>query len=69
VLKVEQTLTCDICGDEIRSATQIVPAGAQIPIIDRGPIGMREWHDVCFSCHGYVVEALKTVKAEAAKAK
>jgi hypothetical protein len=43
--------------------TQIVPAGAQIPIIERGPIGMREWHDVCFGCHRSVVEALSAVKA------
>jgi hypothetical protein len=63
VLKVKQTVSCDICGNEIRSMTQIVPAGAQIPIIERGPIGMREWHDVCLSCHGSVVEALAAVMA------
>ena len=63
MLKVNQTVSCDICGNEIRSMTQIVPAGAQIPIIERGPIGMREWHDVCFGCHRSVVEALSAVKA------
>ena len=62
MLKVEQTLTCDICGSEIRSVTQIVPPGARIPIIERGPIGMREWYDICLSCHGSVVEALLAVR-------
>jgi hypothetical protein len=69
MLKVKQTLTCDICRNEIRSVTQIVPAGAQIPILERGPIGMREWHDVCRRCHSSVVKALEAVKAlETAKA-
>ena len=67
MLKVEQTVSCDICGSEIRKAVQIIPAGAQIPIIERGPIGMREWHDVCRSCHSSVVEALSAVRAKAAE--
>jgi hypothetical protein len=67
MLKVYQTVSCDICGSEIRSVAQIVPAGAQIPIIERGPIGMREWHDVCFGCHRSVVEALSAVRAKAAE--
>jgi hypothetical protein len=67
MLKVEQILTCDICGSEIRKFAQIVPAGAQIPIIDRGPIGMREWHDVCLSCHRSVVEALVVVREKSAQ--
>jgi len=30
---------------------------------------MREWHDICLSCHLSVVKALEAVLAEAAKAK
>jgi hypothetical protein len=65
MLKVEQTVSCDICGSEMRNVKQIVPAGAQIPIIERGPAGVTQWHDVCGACHDPLLKAvwaLKTAK-------
>jgi hypothetical protein len=75
VLKVEQTLTCDICGKKMNSLTQVVYPGTAMQMIARGPAGMTQWHDICTECHGSVVKALQAVKvletvsAEAAKAK
>ena len=66
MLKVEQTLSCDICGKEIKSDTQIVYSGTQMYNIGRGPAGMTQWHDVCTECHDPLMKAffaLKTAKA------
>jgi hypothetical protein len=66
MLKVEQTVSCVICGSEIRSVTQVVYPGAQMFMIDRGPAGVSQWHDVCGACHDPLLNAvwaLKTAKA------
>jgi hypothetical protein len=66
VLKVEQTLSCDICSSEIKSDTQIVYSGTQMYNIGRGPAGMTQWQDICNECHGPLMKAffaLKTAKA------
>ena len=65
MLKVVQTLTCDICSSEIRSDTQIVYPGTQMYKIARGPVGVTSWHDVCAACHDPLLNAvwaLKTAK-------
>jgi hypothetical protein len=65
MLKVEQTLTCDICGSEIKSDTQIVFPGTQMYNIGRGPTGVTSWHDVCDACLDPLLNAvwaLKTAK-------
>jgi hypothetical protein len=66
MLKVEQTVSCDICNREIKSDTQIVPPGGQMYTIARGPVGVSLWHDVCGDCHNPLLNAvwaLKTAKA------
>jgi hypothetical protein len=66
MLKVEQTVSCDICSSEIKSDTQIVPPGAQMYNIARGPVGVSQWHDVCGACQSPLLNAvwaLKTAKA------
>lgn len=65
MLEVVQTTTCDICGCEIKTDTQIVRPGCQIYHIERGPAGVSQWHDVCEYCHGPLLNAvwaLKTAK-------
>jgi hypothetical protein len=65
VLKVEQTLTCDICGKKMNSLTQVVYPGSAMQVIARGPAGVTQWHDICTECHGPLAKAffaLKTVK-------
>lgn len=65
MLKVEQTLTCDICCKEMRIDTQIVHPGTQMYKIERGLVGVTQWYDVCSDCHGPLsnaVWALKTAK-------
>jgi hypothetical protein len=65
MLKVEQTVSCDICSSEIRSVTQTVYPGTQMFMIDRGPAGVSQWHDVCRACHDPLLNAvwaLKTAK-------
>lgn len=66
MLKVEQTLTCDICGSEMRSDTQIVHPGTQMYKIERGLAGVTQWYDVCAECHipllNAITEAKKAVK-------
>jgi hypothetical protein len=65
VLKVEQTLTCDICGKQMNSLTQIVYPNAAMQQISRGPAGVTAWNDVCVECSGPLMKAffaLKTVK-------
>jgi hypothetical protein len=65
MLKVEQTVFCDICSSEIRSDTQIVYPGTQMYNIGRGPVGVTQWNDVCGACHDPLLNAvwaLKTAK-------
>lgn len=62
MLKVEQTLTCDICGKQMNSLTQIVYPGAAMQQISRGPIGVTTWHDVCIECHIPLMDALAEAK-------
>lgn len=66
MLRVEQTLTCDICGKKMNSLTQIVYPNAAMQQISRGPAGVTAWHDVCVECSGTLMKAffaLKTAKA------
>ena len=66
MLKVEQTLTCDICGKQMNSLTQIVYPSAAMQVIARGPAGVSQWNDVCTECSGPLMKAffaLKTAKA------
>ena len=66
MLKVEQTLTCDICNSEITSDTQIVFPGTQMYNIGRGPAGVTQWQDICIECNDPLLKAvwaLKTAKA------
>ena len=69
MLRVEQTLTCDLCGVTMSSLRQTVYPGSAVQKIERGPFATTQWHDICVGCHGSVVEALSAVRAEAAKAK
>ena len=65
MLKIEQTLTCDICGVVITNDTQIVHPGTQMYNIGRGPAGVTQWNDVCGDCHYPLLNAvwaLKTAK-------
>lgn len=69
MLKIEQTLTCDICGVVITNDTQIVHPGTQMYNIGRGPAGVTQWDDVCGDCYYPLLNAvwaLKTAK-DAAK--
>ena len=66
MLKVEQTLTCDICSKQMNSLTQVVYPGAAMQQISRGPAGVTTWNDVCVECSGPLMNAffaLKTAKA------
>lgn len=68
MLKVVQTLTCDICSREINSLTQVVINGTATQQIGRGPAGVTGWNDVCVDCHGPLLNAVWALKtAEAAK--
>lgn len=65
MLKVEQILTCDICGKQMNSLTQIVINGTAMQQIGRGPAGVTGWNDVCAECAGPLLNAvwaLKTAK-------
>jgi len=62
VLKVEQTLTCDICGKQMNSLTQIVVSGTAMQQIGRGPMGMTGWQDVCVECHIPLLNAIHEAK-------
>lgn len=65
MLKVVQTLTCDICSKEINSLTQTVINGTATQQIGRGPVGVTGWNDVCVECHDPLLKAvwaLKTAK-------
>jgi hypothetical protein len=63
MLKVEQTLTCDICGGKIRSLTQRVVQGTPMEIIACGPVGMTTWTDVCAECSDPLMQAFRVLKA------
>jgi hypothetical protein len=66
MLKVEQTLTCDICGGKIRSLTQRVVQGVPMEVIACGPAGVTQWQDVCAECSDPLMQAffaLKVAKA------
>jgi hypothetical protein len=65
MLRIEQTLTCDLCGATMRSLRQVVHPGTPLQKIERGLIATTQWHDVCVECHGSVVEALSAVRAKA----
>lgn len=65
MLVIEQTLTCDICCNEIRHLRQSVLDGHQIQRIDQGPCGVRGWKDVCSECFGHLVKAFWEVKKNA----
>jgi hypothetical protein len=67
MLRIEQTLTCDLCGEKMSSLRQVVYPGSQMQKIERGPFATTQWHDVCVGCHGSVVEALSAVRAKAAQ--
>ena len=58
MLKVEQTLTCDICGKQMNSLTEIVINGTAMQQIGRGPAGVTGWNDVCAECAGPLVKAV-----------
>lgn len=65
MLKVEQTLTCDICGKQMNSLTQVVINGTAMQQIGRGPAGVTGWNDVCVECSSPLLNAvwaLKTAK-------
>lgn len=62
MLKVEQTLTCDICCKEINSLTQIVINGTAMQQIGRGPVGVTGWNDVCVDCHIPLLNAVWALK-------
>lgn len=65
MLKVVQTLTCDICSKEINSLTQTVINGTATQQIGRGPVGVTGWNDVCVECRDPLLKAvwaLKTAK-------
>jgi hypothetical protein len=66
VLRVEQTLTCDICGKKMNSLTQFVHPGTAMQMIARGPVGVTQWQDICIECSDPLMKAfvaLKTAKA------
>ena len=65
MLIVEQTLTCDICGEVIRKLSVSVPPGHAIQEIDRDTQGVRGWKDVCSDCFGHLTKAFWAVKAAA----
>jgi hypothetical protein len=66
MLKIEQTITCDICNKEMNSLTQFVTRGnGPMQMIERGPAGTSRWNDVCTECCDPLfnaVWALKTAK-------
>jgi len=63
MLKVEQTVKCDICGGEIRHLTQVVyPGTAAMQMIQRGPAGTTQWNDVCDACHDPLLNAVWALK-------
>lgn len=65
MLKVDQTLTCDICGGVMINDTQIVRQGCEMYKIKVGPVGVTGWNDVCDECSEPLqkaVWALKTAK-------
>lgn len=64
MLKVVQTLTCDLCGHQILEDVQFPNFGAPIYHIGRkqGPAG--HWSDLCTECNNDVLEALWKVKRE-----
>ena len=69
MLKVEQTLTCDICGGLINRLTITVPPSGAMQKIERGPIGVTNWHDVCIECHIPLMDALAEAKKAVKDAK
>ena len=62
MLKVEQTLTCDICGGVINTLRQTVYHSGPMQMISRAPLGTSQWHDVCNDCFGLVQEAVCALK-------
>lgn len=65
MLVIDQTLTCDLCGAQMRTLRQTMNAGAAMQHIERGPVGVTQWHDVCESCAGPLREALAGMNAPA----
>ena len=65
MLKVDQILTCDICGGVINRLTITVPPSGAMQQIGRGPIGVTNWHDVCVECHIPLIDALTEAKRAA----
>ena len=66
MLRIEQTLTCDLCGATMSSLTQTVHPGTAMQVITRGPGGVTQWQDICTECHGPLMRAfvsLNTAKA------
>lgn len=67
MLIVEQTLTCDICGVEIRKLKSPVEPGTAVQEIVRDANGFRGWKDVCWDCFHPLSKAfwaIKTAKAD-----
>lgn len=67
MLVVEQTLSCDICGSQIRHLKQSYQHGQVVQQIDRGQIdrgqsGPGPWKDVCNDCFGHLIKAFWAVK-------
>ena len=52
MLKVDQTLSCDICGAEIATLSQTVHRGTAIQYVDGASPGVTGWRDVCSECFG-----------------
>lgn len=62
MLVVEQTLSCDICGSQIRHMKQSYQHGQVVQQIDRGQSGPGSWKDVCNDCFGHLIKAFWAVK-------
>lgn len=62
MLKIEQTLGCDICGKEMKSLTQFPVPGVAMQVIERGPVGVTGWQDVCVECAGPLMKAVNEAK-------
>lgn len=65
MLIVEQTLTCDICGEVMCKLNFSVQPGQAIQQTSRPNNGVGSWKDVCSDCIGHLTKAFWAVKAAA----
>ena len=62
MLEVEQRLTCDVCGEQMRTLKQTVRHGTEIMHIERGAGGISQWRDVCSDCFEPLMKAFWAIK-------